>query len=100
MFIINTLTEFDIEYLDRMMSNLPIKWNHLMPCGIAEVFCNAPIEVLDKIWSKLDRGNPLYQIYCNLDRTLIEWKPSQFENEENQLYESFCPVIMCEYNTK
>lgn len=95
MFIIDTLTEFDIEYLDRLMLDLPIKWNHLMPCGIAEVFCNAPIPVLNRIWSKLDRGNPLYQIYCNLDCTLSEWKPSQFENEENRLYESFCPAIMC-----
>lgn len=95
MFIVNTLTEFDVEYLDRMMNDLPLKWNHLMPCGIAEVFCNAPIEVLDKIWDKLDRGNPRYQIYCNLDCTLTEWRPSQFENEENRLYESFCPAIMC-----
>jgi hypothetical protein len=95
MFIIDTLTEFDIEYLDRLMNDLPIKWNHLMPCGIAEVFCNAPLPVLDRIWSKLARGNPLFQIYCNLDNTLTEWKPSQFENKENRLYESFCPAIMC-----
>ena len=95
MFIIDSLTEFDIEYLDRLMNDLPIKWNHLMPCGVAEVFCNAPLPILDRIWSKLNRGNPLYQIYSNLDCTLTEWKPSQFENKENRLYESFCPVIMC-----
>ena len=95
MFIIDTLTEFDLEYLDRMLADLPLKWNHLMPCTVAEIFCNAPRHLLDQTWNKLERGNPRYLVHCNVDSTLSEWRPSQFEDAENRLYESFCPAIMC-----
>lgn len=95
-FLQSVVTELDdLEYLDRMLEDLPLKWNHLMPSTIAEIFCNVPLHLLDEAWKRLDRGNPLYLCYCNLDCSLALWKPSLLENEEKRLYESFCPVIMC-----
>lgn len=95
LFINDTLSEIDLNYLERIALDSSIKWNHLMPCGVAEVFCMAPLSILDQIWNKLDRGKPVFQVHYNLNCTLTEWKPSQFENEQNRLYESFCPIIMC-----
>ncbi|CAK9869747.1 unnamed protein product [Sphagnum jensenii] len=70
-------------------------WNKLTPHELNIIFTNGPIEMLDRAWKKLDRGDVKYLMTSNLENgTLIEWDPIFLKDENRRTYRNYFPSLV------
>ncbi|CAK9213107.1 unnamed protein product [Sphagnum troendelagicum] len=70
-------------------------WNKLTPHELNIIFTNGPIEMLDRAWKKLDRGDVKYLMTSNLENgTLIEWDPFFLKDENKRTYHNYFPSLV------
>ncbi|KAH8931966.1 hypothetical protein BDL97_19G048300 [Sphagnum fallax] len=70
-------------------------WNKLTPHELNIIFTSGPIEMLDRAWKKLDRGDVKYLMTSNLEnRTLIEWDPFFLKDENKRIYHNYFPSLV------
>ncbi|CAM6042001.1 unnamed protein product [Sphagnum compactum] len=70
-------------------------WNKFTPHELNIIFTNGPIEMLDRAWKKLDRGDVKYLMTSNLENgTLIEWDPFLLKDEKKRIYHNYFPSLV------